>query len=110
MSNAAPFACNMNALSREERSRHSDLGRLLRSTLLAVRELPDGYEFEFPQLPANYRALTELTPLEHSCCPFFSISIVLRENGTLVWGLTGNEGVKQFIRQEFELWFAGRAL
>jgi hypothetical protein len=100
----------MNALSREERSRHSELGGLLRSALLSVCELPNGYELEFPQLPANYLALTELTPLEHACCPFVDISIVLRQDGKLVWQLTGSEGVKQFIRQEFEPWFAGRAL
>ncbi len=100
----------MNALSREERLRHSELGGLLRAALLAVRELPDGYEFEFPMTPAAYDALTQLTPLEHACCPFFSISIVLRENDTLAWQLTGSEGIKQFAQQEFELWFAGRAL
>jgi hypothetical protein len=109
MNNAAPLACNMNALSRQERSRHSELGGLLRAALLAVRELPDGYEFEFPMTPATYDALIELTPLEHACCPFFSIGIVLRQS-TLFWQLTGNEGVKQFIQQEFEPWFAGRAL
>lgn len=105
----SPFACNMNALSREERLRHSELGRILRSALLAVRELADGYEFEFPLLPANYRALTELTPLEHACCPFFTISIVLNQDDKLIWQLTGGEGVKQFIQQEFELWFVGRS-
>ena len=77
MNNTSPFACNMNALSREERLRHNELGGILRSALLAVRELPDGYEFEFPLRPANYRALIELTPLERACCPFFTISIVL---------------------------------
>lgn len=99
----------MNALSREERLRHSELGGVLRTALLAVRELPDGYEFVFPLLPANYRALAELTPLEHACCPFFTISIVLNQDEKLVWQLTGSEGVKQFIQQEFEPWFAGRS-
>lgn len=110
MSGSTPFACNMNALSQEARLRHGELGGLLRSALLSLRELPHGYEFEFPALPANYDALTELTPLEHACCPFFDISIVLRQDDKLTWQLTGNEGVKQFIRQEFELWFVGRPL
>ena len=100
----------MTALSREERSRHSELGKQLRSALLAVRELPNGYAFEFPQLPANYLALCELTPLEHACCSFFDISIVMGQDDNLLWQLTGNEGVKQFIRQEFEPWFASRLL
>ena len=99
----------MNALSREERLRHNELGGILRSALLAVRELPDGYEFEFPLRPANYRALIELTPLERAC-PFFTISIVLNQDDKLIWQLTGGEGVKRFIQQEFELWFANRSI
>lgn len=110
MSDATPFACNMNALSRDERSRHSELSGFLQVALSVVRELANGYEFEFPHLPANFRALAELTPLEHACCPFFDISIGLKQDGKLVWQLTGSEGIKQFIRQEFELWFAGKPL
>jgi hypothetical protein len=100
----------MAALSSEQRARHNELGVSLRSVLTAVREVSGGYEFEFPMTPATYDALTQLTPLEHACCPFFSIGIVLRHDDKLVWQLTGNEGVKQFIQQEFEPWFAGRAL
>lgn len=95
----------MNALSREERLRHSELGEILRSALLGVRELANGYEFEFLLTPATYGALTELTPLEHACCPFFTISIVLNQDDKLIWQLTGGEGVKEFIRVEFGLWF-----
>jgi hypothetical protein len=111
MSSPGPFACDMTALSSDQRSRHRELGELLQSALGAVRELTDGYEFEFVPNPANYQVLTELTPLEHACCPFFDVSIRLeREGGKLWWRLTGREGVKQFIRQEFESWFAGRPL
>jgi hypothetical protein len=110
MNSATSFACNMNALSRDERLRHHELGAVLRATLLAVRELANGYEFEFPLLPANYRALTELTPLEHACCSFFDIGIAVRQDDRLIWQLTGSAGVKQFIRQEFESWFEGQSV
>ncbi len=109
MKKPGPFACDMNALTSDQRARHRELGASLRSTLTAVRELDDGFEFEFPLASAIYGALSELTPLEHACCPFFDISIVLTNDGRLVWQLTGNEGVKQFIRQEFELWFVERS-
>jgi len=109
MSNAGPFACDMTALSSEQRSHHRELGEMLRSALCAVRELPDGYEFEFPFLPATYNAVTQITPLEHACCPFFDVSIRLeREGGKLWWRLTGREGVKAFIRAEFAPWFSDR--
>ena len=106
MSQAAPFACDMTALSNEQRLRHRELGDSLRSALGAVKELPGGYEFEFPLQPSTYDALIQITPLEHACCPFFTISIRLAPGNQLVWQLTGGEGVKQFIRMEFASWFS----
>jgi hypothetical protein len=100
-----PFACNMTALSAEQRSRHQELGNQLRSALVLVRELADGYEFEVPLNPATYSALTEITPLEHACCPFFSLNIRIQPDERLFWRLTGAEGIKPFIQAEFAQWF-----
>jgi len=106
MKTVVPFACDMSALSSEQRSRYRELGELLRLALCAIRELTDGYEFEFVPAHGNYQALAEFTPLEHACCPFFDVSIRLeRKNGKLCWRLTGREGVKPFIRAEFAPWF-----
>ena len=111
MKTVVPFACDMSALSSEQRSRYQELRELLRSAVGAIRELTDGYEFEFVPDHANYQALTEFTPLEHACCPFFDVSICLeREGGTLWWRLTGREGVKPFILAEFSPWFYGQSL
>ena len=96
----------MTALSSEQRARHHELAALLQSSLTAIRELPDGYDFEFPWSPATYGALAEITPLEHACCPFFDIGIrIVSESNRLCWRLTGQEGIKLFIRAEFGKWF-----
>ncbi len=100
-----PFACNMNALTPEQRERHGQLERVLRSALVAVHELSNGYDFEFRPHPAIYSALTEITPLEHACCPFFAISLRIEQTGALFWQLTGSDGVKPFIKMEFAEWF-----
>jgi hypothetical protein len=105
MSGATPFACDMSALSPEQRESHSQLKYLLGTALRAVHELSNGYDFEFHSHPAVYNMLTKITPLEHECCPFFSISIGVEQAGALFWQLTGREGVKQFIRMEFAEWF-----
>ncbi|HEY1526457.1 MAG TPA: hypothetical protein VGH51_09495 [Candidatus Angelobacter sp.] len=106
-----PFACDMTALTPQQRQRHHGLGKVLRASLLGMQELADGYEFEFAADGTSYAALAELTQLEHACCPFFDISIRLEgEGGKLWWRLTGMEGVKPFIRAEFESWFGDRAL
>jgi len=100
-----PFFCDRTALTSEQRKRQQELGKILGSSVLGIQELPDGFEFEFPSTPANYQALTEFTPLERACCPFFDISIRLeREGGKLWWQLAGREGVKQFIHTEFSPW------
>ena len=107
MSQARPFACNMSALSAEQRAQHTHLAALLSKALVGVRELPNGYEFDFPFDASTYQALVQITPLEHACCPFFAIAIRLGEDERqrLLWQLTGSEGVKQFIRAEFSSWF-----
>jgi hypothetical protein len=106
MSSPTPFFCDMTALSNEQRARHHELAVLLQSSLEAVHELPDGFDFEFLWSLDTYDALVEITPLEHACCPFFGISIRIEsESNKLWWRLTGREGIKGFIRAEFGAWF-----
>jgi hypothetical protein len=106
MSTPTPFACDMTALSSEQRARHQELAALLRASLSGIRELPDGYEFEFPWNLDTYAALAEITPLEHACCPFFDLGIRIEsESNRLYWRLTGREGIKPFIKMEFARWF-----
>lgn len=98
----------MTALSSEQRARHHELAGLLQSSLAAIREVRDGYEFEFLWSLDTYNTLAELSPLEHACCPFFDISIRIESEGNkLCWRLTGQEGIKPFIRAEFAAWFGG---
>src|SRR5689334_2343104 len=79
----SPFACNRTALSGADRTRHFDeLGPTLRRMVKNVRELPDGYEFQFASDPATFRLVAEWAAGEHLCCPFFDIQLRQeRENG-----------------------------
>jgi hypothetical protein len=103
----SPFACNRLALTPEERRRHFDeLSPALRAMKIGIRELPDGYEFQFPAGTKNYQLLAEWVAGERVCCPFFDIELRSeRENGPLSVGLTGREGTKQFIQADFVKWF-----
>jgi hypothetical protein len=106
MSSPTPFACDITALTSEQRARHHELAALLQSALSGIRELLDGYGFEFPWSLDIYATLAEITPpLEHACCPFFDIGIRIEsESNRLCWRLTGREGMP-FIRAEFGAWF-----
>ena len=103
----SPFACDRMALNAEARKRHFDeLGPALRPLVKNVRELTNGYEFEFPFNADTYRLVTEWTGGEHLCCPFFDIDLRLEREGGAFWlRLTGREGVKQFIASDFKPWF-----
>src|SRR5882724_11208056 len=70
----SPFACDRLALTPELRKRHFDeLGPQLRSLRKSVRELPDGYEFEYAPEWSTIQTIAEWAAGERLCCPFFDI-------------------------------------
>jgi hypothetical protein len=98
----SPFACNALALSPEARKRHfEEVGPALLKVKKSTRELPDGYEFEFPADKETYQLLTEWAFEERLCCPFLDIGLRFdREDGPLWLRLTGRPGTKEFIKLE----------
>lgn len=98
----SPLACNAIALSPETRKRHfEEVGPALLKLKKSTRELPDGYEFEFPLSKDAYQLLTEWAFEERLCCPFLDIGLRFdRENGPLWLRLTGRPGAKEFIKLE----------
>jgi hypothetical protein len=101
----SPFACNAFALAPEVRKRHfEELGPALLKLKKSTRELPDGYEFEFPADNRTYQLLTEWAFQERLCCPFFDIDLRFdREGGPLWLRLTGRPGTKEFIKMELRI-------
>jgi hypothetical protein len=102
----SPLACNAMALTPEQRNRHFDeLSPTLQSLKKSVRELDDGYEFEFPGDRATLQRLAEWTIQERLCCPFFDIELRLDRDGGSLWlSLTGRKGVKEFIEVDGAAW------
>ena len=102
----SPFACDTLALTPEVRKRHfEELGPTLRALRKSVRELADGYEFEFPADQQTFQLVTEWAIQERLCCPFFDIDVRLeREGGPLWLRLTGREGTKDFIKVDAAAW------
>ena len=101
----SPFACDIGSLNPSERKRHDEMGPILRSLIKSSRELPDGFEFEFPSDQKTFQLVTEWSFHERMCCPFFDIDVRLdREGGSLWLRLTGREGTKDFIKVEGAQW------
>ena len=104
MSNEArrqsPIACDMSVLSPAQRDGHIAISRELFSNLKEIRELPNGYEIRLDG-PTVIMKAAEFVSLEKLCCPFLNFTIEVEAESGPVWlGLTGRDGVKEFIREE----------
>lgn len=101
-----PFACDRLALDPVARKRHFDeLGPALRSMRKAVRELADGYEFQFLADPKTIAMVAEWAAGERVCCPFFTIQLRMEAEGDTFWlRLTGRKGTKEFIEADGASW------
>ena len=103
-STAGAFFCDSAALNPSERAFHERLTERLLASRNAVVELPKGYEFQFSPTDISVADVAQWVVAEEKCCPFFNFHIDLEKQGTLVClGLTGAEGIKQFIRSEFKI-------
>lgn len=96
------FACNLLALTPEERRAHAEVTARLGQEVIQVRELPDGYAFGLRPEAETIRQLAQFVTNERLCCPFFTFTIRVEPGGGPVWlHLTGPEGIKPFIQAEF---------
>ena len=98
------FYCNTKALNPTERVRHKELTDKLIAGRKQIVETDKGYEFQYSPASVSVAELAEWVAGEGKCCPFFDFHIDLERNGKLLClRLTGEEGIKPFIRSEFQV-------
>jgi hypothetical protein len=98
------FYCNASALNKAERERYRQLLQKLALARIEVQELSDGYALHLKREIVSLPELAEWIGFERKCCPFFAFEIHLQANGGPLWlKLRGSEGVKPFIRAEFDI-------
>jgi hypothetical protein len=98
------FFCNTKALTPEERAHHKQLTEKLLAARQEIVETEKGYEFQFSPKNVTLAELAEWVVAESKCCPFFDFHIDLENEGKLIClRLTGEEGIKAFIRAEFSV-------
>ncbi len=98
------FYCNIKALTPEERARHKQLSEKLMAARKEIVETEKGYEFQYNPADVSLAELAEWVVAESKCCPFFDFHIDLEREGKLVClRLTGEEGVKAFMRAEVKI-------
>jgi hypothetical protein len=98
------FYCNIKALQPAERARHKELTDKLISIRKDVVETEKGYEFQYSPSTVSLAELADWVAAEGKCCEFFDFHIDLERRGSLLClRLTGDEGIKPFIRAEFQV-------
>lgn len=97
-----PLACNLAALSQEERAAHAQHSQRLFERVINTIELPNGYAFHFAQEADTLLDIATFVESERRCCPFFTFVIqVQAADGPLWLHLVGDQGVKEFIQAQF---------
>ena len=96
------FYCNIKALNPAERIRHKELTDKL---IAARKEIVETEKVSnFSPSNVSLAELADWVEAEGKCCRFFDFHIDLEREGTLLClRLTGEEGIKPFIRTEFQV-------
>lgn len=93
-----PIACNMKALSAEQRTQLGQLGERVIGAISATRELPDGYSFRIEPAKASIIDVAEWLDLWRRCCPFYEFQLDLHAaDASLRLSVRGRPGVKEFL-------------
>ena len=96
------LACNMNALTKEQRTRHEAVTKRLIEHATR-KELADGYLFTIDRAHISVAELAEWVADESRCCPAVDFHVELPAFGPLTLRLHGGADVKQFIAAELGL-------
>jgi hypothetical protein len=95
-----PIACSLTSAELQER--RSTLLQKVRTAVVEVKELDDGYAYSFPSADEWLYELAGLVDLERQCCPFLRFRITVEKNGgPLLLEMTGPEGTKEFLVSTF---------
>ena len=99
MSDTQPvLACDLGALSGEERTRRSTVAARVSARFREVRETSDGYATRLDADPQLVQDALDWILLERRCCPFLRPELCFEPSAGPVWlRFGGGPGVKEFL-------------
>jgi hypothetical protein len=93
-----PIACNLRALTAQQRNQLEQTGARVISAIVTSRELSDGYSFQVDPAGAPLIEVAQWLDLWRRCCPFYEFQIDLRAADASLWlSVSGRPGVKEYI-------------
>ena len=96
-----PIACSLTVP--ELQARRVEVLQKVRAAALEVKEIDDGFGYRFPSDESLLADLFTLIQVEHQCCAFLRISLVVEAGSGPIWlELTGPPGTKEFLTSIFD--------
>jgi hypothetical protein len=93
-----PIACNLKALTSEQRKELAQIGHRVIAAINTSRELKDGYAFRVDPAQASIVDVAKWLDLWRRCCPFYEFQVDFYAADDTVWlSVKGRQGVKEFI-------------
>lgn len=93
-----PIACNLKALTSEQRKQLAQVGEHVISAITDSRALNDGYAFQVDPAKASLTDVAHWLDLWRRCCPFYEFQINFHAADASVWlSVRGRPGVKEYI-------------
>jgi hypothetical protein len=93
-----PIACNMKALTSQQRKQLTQLGQHVISAIDSSRELKHGYTFHVDPAKASLKEVAEWLDVWRRCCPFYEFQIDFHAADASLWlAVKGRPGVKEYI-------------
>jgi hypothetical protein len=92
--------CDLDALSVAERQRRHELAAAVARAVRKITEMNDGYAVTIDARKITVGAIDEWIALEKRCCAFLNFRVNSAEQALTV-EMTGEAGVKEFLRAEF---------
>ena len=100
-STTRPIACDMTALSTAERRRYDTLRQRLLNDVDEVRSTATSFRLRLRR-EASPSDVAEWMALEHRCCPFLTLQLALKDDGTTWIDIGGSAAIKAFLEDEFK--------
>lgn len=93
-----PIACNLKALTTEQRGQLGRAGAHVIDAITGSRDLKDGYAFRVDAAKASVVDVAEWLDLWRRCCPFYEFEVDLHAADASLWlTVKGRPGVKAYI-------------
>lgn len=98
------LACNLDAITPEQRGRYDLIRAWMKENVRSVVEYPEGYICHYDDAPSTVMRLAEFITLERLCCPFLRFALEWSPGSDqVVLSMGGSTEVKDYLAGVFTL-------